>query len=254
MRFIDVSLSTLLDLSLAFDSDYFLQLIDENIPIFKSPKQSLQFIQSKDSFLFENKCQEAINQVSKFFSKIEYSEIEKCSTPILNKLFDSKTLFVGNEDDFFKIIQQLIQKDSENKILLSKIKFPFVSSSEMKNFFENFPFHDINLSLFESLKDRLFCDVLLPPFENKETRWTKSSLFLDSIKIQLIIQILDEFFQSSENRVSNLQNLLQEYSKSKQILEEFFKSSENIISKHENLLLLYKKNKFTLSFSNFNSF
>jgi hypothetical protein len=38
----------------------------------------------------------------------------------------------------------------------------------MKNFFENFSLEDIDLSLFETIKQPLFCDVSLPPFENSK--------------------------------------------------------------------------------------
>jgi hypothetical protein len=92
-------------------------------------------------------------------------------------------LFVGDETEFFKKIQQLIEKDPQNKVLLSKVKFPFVSSSEMKNFFEKFSLEDIDLALFEALKERLFCDVLHPPFENSKTRWTNSLQLLSSNEV-----------------------------------------------------------------------
>jgi hypothetical protein len=117
----------------------------------------------------KTKFQKEIFHFLKVFSSIKQSKIEKRSTLVLDKLFDSTTLFVGDESNFFKKIQQLIEKDSQNKVNLSKIKFSFISSSEMVKFFESFSLENINLSLLEALKECLFCDRFHPLFENSKT-------------------------------------------------------------------------------------
>jgi hypothetical protein len=65
-------------------------------------------IQRENSFYFSNKFSEEISQISKAFSSIKQSEIEKYSTLVLDKLFDSTILFVGDQTEFFKNIQKLI--------------------------------------------------------------------------------------------------------------------------------------------------
>jgi hypothetical protein len=77
----------MLELYDTFDCDHLHRFIDLYILSFDSPEQSIEFIQRENSLLFEIKFQEAISQISKVFSSIEFLEIEKCSTPVLDKLF-----------------------------------------------------------------------------------------------------------------------------------------------------------------------
>jgi hypothetical protein len=84
----------MLELYHTFNCDYFHTFIDLDIPSFDSHEQSIKFIQRQNSLLFEANFKEAISQISKAFSSIQQSEIEKFSTPVLDKLFDSTILFV----------------------------------------------------------------------------------------------------------------------------------------------------------------
>jgi hypothetical protein len=61
----------MLELYHTFDCDHLHRSIDLDILSFDLPKQSIEFIQRENSFLFESKFQEAISQISKAFSSNE---------------------------------------------------------------------------------------------------------------------------------------------------------------------------------------
>jgi hypothetical protein len=152
----DTSLATLIEPYHAFEIDCLSKFIDQFIPPLTSQKKSLNFIQSNDSILFETKFTDALTNISKKFSTLDDSEIEKIPHPILNQLLDSPTLFVSDEDTFLNKVQNLVKKDKNNFILLSKVKLPFVSCQSVENFFGSLHVNDIDFELFKSIKKCLF--------------------------------------------------------------------------------------------------
>jgi hypothetical protein len=61
---------------------------------------------------------------------------------------------------------------------LKPIKFPYVYSHFLKDFFGNYSVYDLDEDLFESVKNRKFCDIFSPNSPSTLTRWKEQSIII----------------------------------------------------------------------------
>jgi hypothetical protein len=208
------------------------QFIYENCPSPQNIQEVLEFLSSHSCEFYPNIFDESLTILIRHFSEIRTDQILKLSNFILGKLFQSPQFLVDNEDTLFDLVVELIERDPNRKILLKYVYFPGVSSSHLINFLNNFPIEEIDSDLFESIKTRLFCEVLQPN-SVPSLRWRNLPTFLSKEKIDNIYQLLQDHFHDASNPVELIQTLLGETEKMKSQLENL--QSEREIMKTENI-------------------
>jgi hypothetical protein len=109
---------------------------------------------------------------------ISIENLNRLPNSLLEKIFSSPDLQIVNEDFLFDRICQLIHIDKNKKYLLKTVKFPYVSSHLLKDFFGNFSVYDLDEDLFEPLKNRIFCDIFSPSSPPALTRWKEKPILL----------------------------------------------------------------------------
>jgi hypothetical protein len=107
----------------------------------------------------------------------------------LDLISSSEDLQVGSEDQLFKIITQLIELDNNRKVLLKSIKIPFVSVSLFNEFFEDFALEELDLELFDLLKERLNFEQSNTNISSISKRWKTSPKFLPQQEIEELFEI-----------------------------------------------------------------
>jgi hypothetical protein len=122
---------------LDFNSLY--QFINEKIPMPMNLVQALDFLSHSYSFHFDRQFHHAIEILIKYFDQLTVELLNPLSNIVLNKLFLSPKLIIEDENYLFKLITKLIEINSQRKELLKIIKFEFVSTDLLKEFFEKFP-------------------------------------------------------------------------------------------------------------------
>lgn len=128
----------------------------------------------------------------------------------LINLFSSPQFQIWNENQFFQMIIKMIKTSYTRKALLKTVRYPYVSSDLLKSFFQDFSVHEVDIELFEALKERLFSDVAKPTFEIPAERWIDSYNFLSREEIDEIFQILHNYFRTNKNPVQLIQKIIQD--------------------------------------------
>jgi hypothetical protein len=176
------------------------QFICENLPSPQNIQEALEFLSNLSCHFYGNIFDKNLEILIQHFPEIRPDQFLKFSNFVLEKLLQSPKLQVDNEDILFNLIVELITRDSSRKILLKSIYFPAVSTSHLINFFNSFPAEEVDSDLFESLKTRLFCEVLqpnsLPPF-----RWRNHPTFRSKEDIDQIFKLLQDHFHETSNPV-----------------------------------------------------
>jgi hypothetical protein len=205
----------------------------------------LQFIQKQNAFDFPNHFEQCLSVLSKQFKNIDFEILKRFPTSVLTKIISSPDLKIPDENYLFQTILQLIEIDQQNIILFSNISFSFIEPNLLKEFLVHFEIEDLNQELFEQLKSRLYLPVLVPSESIPTNRYENPPIFFDLKEIKEIFEILDDFFKSSNNRVTNLKNMILENSTMK-------KEKENImvpfLSDGRNGIISFLLNKFGSDF------
>jgi hypothetical protein len=181
------SFSSLLFLIDLFGISPLFQFISSSIPLSSNIKESIEFLSIKGCEHFDKIFNHSITILTQHFEEITIDQFNYLTNFTLEMIFTNEELQYENENYLFDIVAKLIDKDPKRKELLKMINFSFVSSSSLKQFFEDFPLDEIDFDLFSSLKGRLLHDIsksdLLP------TRRRRKTLNI------LSQQKIDEFFQ-----------------------------------------------------------
>jgi hypothetical protein len=149
-------------------------------------------------------------------------------------IFTNEELQYEDENYLFQIVVKLIDKDPKRKALLKMINFLFVSSSFLKQFFEDFPLDEIDFDLFSSLKCRLFHDIsksdLLPTRRRRKTQNILSQQEIDEF-FQIISSNFGENIhpvQQTKDLIKENQRMKQEIDKMKEIINSMRNDNSNI--------------------------
>jgi hypothetical protein len=160
---------------------------------------------------------------------------------ILENLFQSPQFQIEHEDILFTLVVGLIKKDPNRKSLLKFIYFPTVSTSLLINYFSNFSVEDIDSALFESIKTRFFCDVIMPTSLSFKSRWQNLPTSHTKEEIEEIFQLLRNHFHHTANPAELIGTLFRENEEMKNQLQ--ITQSENEKIKHKNVRLKNQNQK-----------
>jgi hypothetical protein len=211
------ALSYLIDL---FGLSSLSEFINEHLPRPQNVQEAIDFL-SIYSYEFHPKFfDNSFAILIHHFTELNFDQFLKLPNSILEKLFQSAQLQIDNEDILFQLIIQLIERDSNRKVLLKSIFFSGVSSNLLNSFFKNFPVEEVVSGLFESLKARLFCDVLRPRSLPLPSRWRNLSLFHSKEEIENIFKLYQNPFQQSTDSAELIQSLIKENEEMKHQLQE----------------------------------
>jgi hypothetical protein len=176
------SLSYLINL---FGLSSLLEFICETIPLPQNLHESLQFLSQHSCEFLPHIFNQSLNLVIQNIEQIEIDQLLCLSNFVLEEIFKSPHLQIENENYLFNLAVQLIERDSNRRILLTFVFFPGVSSSSLVNYFKDYPLEDVDSDLFELLKQRLFCDVLLPSSLPSSTRWRNPPNLLSKKRLKI---------------------------------------------------------------------
>jgi hypothetical protein len=210
------------------------QFISENLPSPQNIQEVLEFLSNHSWEFYPSIFDESIAILIQQFSEIRIDQFLKLSNFVLEKLLQSPQLRLDNEDTLFSLVVELIGRDPNRKVLLKLIYFPGVSTAHLIQFFNNFPVEEIDSDLFDSLKTRLFCDILLPN-SIPSSRWQNLPTFRSKEEIDQIFQILQDHFNNPSNQVELIKTLIKENKEMKNQLQNVGKEKEEL--KKENVQL-----------------
>jgi hypothetical protein len=219
------SLSYLINL---FGLSSLFEFLCEAIPLPQNLQESLQFLSQCSCEFLPRFFSQSLNLVIQSIEQIGIEQLLCLSNFVLEQIFKSDQLQIENEDYLFSLVVRLIEKDSNRKILLNSIFFPGVSSSLLISYFKDYPIEDLDSDLFESLKQRLFCDVLLPTSLPSSTRWRKPPKLLSTKEIEDILELLHNHFPQSSNPVEQVEFLIHEKQNSKIEIEEMKRENKRL--------------------------
>jgi hypothetical protein len=115
---------------------------------------------------------------------------------VLEQLVQSPQLQVESEDVLFDLVIDLIERDPNRKSIVKNIYFPGASPIRLINFFDNYSFEEVDFDLFESIKVRLFCNILqLDSFQS--SRQENLLTFRSKEKIDEILELLQHMKNKS---------------------------------------------------------
>jgi dephospho-CoA kinase len=84
---------------------------------------------------------------------LSYERIQSLSNEQIQTIIQAKELHFKNEDFLLQLILRLIDQNPARKTLLKNVFYPAVSAELMKTFIENFSVEDLDVELFEELKN-----------------------------------------------------------------------------------------------------
>lgn len=188
-----------------FGLSFLIELIP--IPVIKNPtlQNAIEFFLSSVSPSSQRQFYDMVDLVAQNLENVQFEYLDQLPNVILDCIFSSKILHIPSEDYLFDLIFNLASKDTSRVFLFKNIFFPGVSSQRMRSFLDNFHFEDIHSDIFESLKQRLFCDSLLPIFPFN--RWTSQTNHLLHSDVQEIFHLLRKF-ENNKNPVEIVKNLI----------------------------------------------
>jgi hypothetical protein len=219
------------------------KFICKQLPSPQSFEDSIKYIKQSTQFSYQKHLNQAISIAAKQFKNIDFSILRDLPSFILSQIINSAELVVPNESYLFTIVKQLIAVNQHNQTLLSKIQLPFVDSNLIKDFFEQFEIENLDQELFEQIKKRLYLDVFIQSDDIPTGRWEEQPTLFDLKEIKEIFQTLDEFFQTKENRSSNLKQLIDENISFKKKKEKQIKDIQFIQNSRDGIVS-FLKNKF----------
>jgi hypothetical protein len=144
----------------------------------------------------------------------------------LERLFTSKSSKVKNEYILFNLLLQLIQNNPSRKSLLKLISFPVVSSDSLSQYFKNISIDEIDIDLWESLKERLFSDIASPNGNIPSERWESKYRFLTREEIENIFQLLLDIFGEVKNPIDQIKILIETCSNQQKSINNFLFQNE----------------------------
>jgi predicted nuclease with TOPRIM domain len=95
------------------------------------------------------------------------------------------------------------------------------------NFIRDYFVNDLDSDFFESLKERLFCDIEKPNTPIPYERWTQKSHYISREEIEIIFSILESGFQKEDELLDQIGKLIEENSQIKMERDEM--ASQNQI-------------------------
>lgn len=173
--------------------------------------QLLQVFSISISNLNEDYFQNPISFLAQHFTEIPQEALFNLPLSTLQAILSSDSLLVENENILFQLLMTIISLDSNKAILLKFVKFEAVKPELLIQYFSNLTIDDIENDLWESIKKRLFFDIL-PDSKSNFKRWKHPNVIFTKQDSQLIIEKINSFSKEnipfSQKLVKFLNNLI----------------------------------------------
>lgn len=180
----------------------FLPFMNTIIKTPQSFEEAIEFLSKSFCSELHDQYEVAISLVQTNYSQISPHQFHQLNNASLYQIFTSAQLKISHEDSLFQIITGLISKDQNRIRLLSTIRYPYVSSHLLIDFFKDFSVKDVDDNLFEAFKERLFSDIAKPNSQILYERFSEIPLFLSRQEINEIFSFLQTYLKSSENPIT----------------------------------------------------
>jgi hypothetical protein len=226
--FDEFDLSSLIYLIDYFDLKSLLHLLENSLSFPSNIQESISFLSRTNCQLLEKHFQKSLDILIENIEDITIDQFLQIPNENLLLLFSSSHLSIQDEDFLFNLIVRLIEQDISRKTLLQTVYFPLVSSILLKNFFQNLPIEEIDLDLFESIKQRLFCDVIFSDSLPTSTRWKKQPILVTKSEIEEISEIMNNHFHKSVKLVESTQELILRIQSQEQLISSLQKENQEI--------------------------
>jgi hypothetical protein len=233
-RFNAFDLSSLLYLIDYFDLKSLPQFISDSIPLPTNLEESISFLSKNNNKFLEKHIQKSIDILIENIKHVSINQFLEISNENLLFIFNSSKLLIRDEDFLFTLIVQLIEQDFSKKILLPTIYFPLVSSNLLKSFFQHFPVEEIDVELFEKLKERLFIDVLFSE-SIKSSRYQNQPNLITKSEIEETSKILQNYFQKPVKMNESTQELITQVQSQEQLISSLQKEIQQFKSELKDL-------------------
>lgn len=186
------------------------QFILQTLPLPQSLSESIQFLTHPYSQLLPQQTNHSFSILVQNIENLSLDDLDSLTNSQLFQLFTSPKLKIENEDFLFQMTTKLIERNSSRKFLLNSIQFEFVSANLLKQYFENIYLDDIDFDLFESLKKRLFCEIIVSHSDPILDRYKSKPKIVSSGELQELYQIFNSFFEEEGNPVHQAKLLIQQ--------------------------------------------
>jgi FtsZ-binding cell division protein ZapB len=155
------SLSTLASMIDVFKLSSLKDYVKDLFSLPNDVHESIQLLNKYGALISSEASQHSISMIAENIMSISFGNLCQLSIEEWQLIFSSDKLRMINEDFLLDLIMKLIKDDPNKKALLKNVKFQAVSSQLMSKFLEGFYADDLDFDLFEQLKTRLCCEVLI---------------------------------------------------------------------------------------------
>lgn len=207
--------SSFIEVMNAIRFSFGIKFLSAQISVPSTIEESLNFLQYHPIHLFQKHFSQSLFIISSNFTNIQFQLLSSLSPDILHQILSSPTLRVRTEEDLCSIIEQLISINEMNKILLSDIDFRYLGKETVRRVLSHTEVEDIEETLLCSLKERLFCSVIVDAPEERKGRYLEPPSTLNEGEVLGLIQEVETFFKSRKNLVSKLHSHFVEFKKMK---------------------------------------
>jgi hypothetical protein len=153
------------------------QIISSSLTAPQTIQEAIQFLKINHCEIFENHFNQCTALLISHLEEISIDDFRSLSNFVLEKLFSAPNLQIVNEDFLLELICKLSESDPNRKSLLKTVKFKYVSSTLLQSKLETFSLKDFDVETFESLKERLFSELLHKTLICSNSRWKNPPLF-----------------------------------------------------------------------------
>jgi FtsZ-binding cell division protein ZapB len=202
--------------------------ISKSLPIPSTIQESITFVIMPNSESFNQHFNQSVSVLSSNFDQLTFDQIKSLSNSCLEQIFSSDSFQIESEDHLFNLIFQLIEDNPLRKSLLKSIKFPFVSTELLQFKLIDFPLNENDIEIFESLKPRLYCDVLIDQSSISQNRWTNQPKIKSKQKI-------DDLHQQRQNLQIEIKEMKKENIEVKTEIVQVKKENQEIQNENQKL-------------------
>jgi hypothetical protein len=140
------------------------------IPIPQTVPEAINFLSIPSCEQFETHFLQSVSILINNFDSLRVEQLDCLCNSALLQIFLSNQLQIDNEDYLFDLIKQLIDKDSKKISLLKTLRFDYLSSNLVLDYFNQFPIDELDSDLFLILINQMFSRTIQQSQQTRQYR------------------------------------------------------------------------------------
>lgn len=208
------------------------EFISTTIPDPVSLSDAISFLSNYQKTKFLRQTEKSFSILISEFSSLKIEDLRLFTNDQLFHIFSSQDLTLDSEDYLFSLVIELSKKDYSKTALLQTVFLPFVSSSSLKTFFDEFTVDELDSNFFENIKERLCSDLSFPVSTHK---YRVPQIFLTRSEIDELDAILYKYFNKHGPILDRTKELIQISNVNEATISQFIQDSKEL--QRQNALL-----------------